>query len=262
MREGRRRKAVAFSFPASGLGCNESRMSDTVLLDNVRHAALRLLTGHGAAFGDAINQAPLFVTEFAEAQRHYPILFRKEEPGALQPIAILGFDRDENLFLSGARWDGYVPAIVRRGPFLLRRGDGDDPLVALDLAHPRVRDGGNEGAPLFLEHGGHAPALEAALAALQQVHLGTQAAASTQALFEALDLVEPVALQAQISDTQAVNFEGFLAVTEERIAALRGAQLEELNRAALLAPAMHAASSLGNMAHLIARKRRRDRGPA
>src|SRR6478609_9421663 len=114
MREGRRREGAAFSFPARGLGCNESRMSDTVLLDNVRHAALRVLTGHGAAFGDAINQVPLFVTEFAEAQRHYPILFRKDEHGTLQAVAILGFERDENLFLSGETWQGYVPAIIRR----------------------------------------------------------------------------------------------------------------------------------------------------
>ena len=245
-------------------------MSNTVLLDNVRHARLRVLAGHGEAFGDKINQAPLFVTEFAEAQRHYPILFRKDEAGLLQALAILGFERDENLFLTGDAWEGYVPALIRRGPFLLRRPDGAggsspgqaDPVLALDLDHPRVRDGGSQGAPLFLEHGGHAPALEAAIAALQQIHVGAEAAATMQRLFEGMDLVEPVTLRVQLSDSQAINFEGFLAIGGDRIAMLDGPQLQELNRAGVLTAAIHAASSLGNMAHLIARKRRRAGNPA
>jgi hypothetical protein len=233
-------------------------MSQIVPLDNVRHAKLRVLAGGGAQFGEAVNQAPLFVTEFAEAQRHYPILFRKDEAGALQPLAILGFDLDENLFLRESGWDAYVPAIIRRGPFLLR-GEGDDPVIVVDLDHPRVREGGDEGVPLFLEHGGHAPALEAAIAALRQIHLGAAAAQPMQALFEALDLIEPVTLRAELTNDKVMNFEGFLAVSDERIAALGGPQLGELNRAGMLALAVHAASSLGNMPHLIARKRRRDR---
>jgi hypothetical protein len=233
-------------------------MSQIALLDNVRHAAVRVLTHHHAALGDAINQAPLFVTEFADAQRFYPILFRHDEGGVLQACAILGFERDENLFLSDGRWNGYVPAILRRGPFLLRQGDGNDPLVAIDLDHPRSRDGGDEGAPIYLEHGGRAPALEAALKALQQAHLGMQRAAPMQELFEALELVEPVALRAQVSDERTFTFEGFLAVSDERIAALTGGQLHELNRAGLLAAAIHAASSLGTMPRLLALKRERD----
>jgi hypothetical protein len=232
-------------------------MSKIAPLDNVSHARLSLIGGHGAAFGDAINHAPLFVGEFAEAQRHYPILFRTDEEGGLQPMAILGFDRGENLFLEDGRWDGYVPAILRRGPFLLRRRE-DDPLVMIDLDHPRVREGGEDGAPLFLEHGGHAPALEGALAALQQVHIGAAAAPAMQRLFEELELVEPVALRVQLSDSKAVDFEGFLAIGEDRLAALDGARLQRLNEAGLLAAAVHAASSLGNMPHLIARKHRRD----
>jgi hypothetical protein len=235
-------------------------MSQIAPLDNVLHAKLRVLAGGGAQFGEAVNQAPLFVTEFAEAQRHYPILFRKDDAGALQPLAILGFDRDENLFLGDGGWDAYVPAIFRRGPFLLRRGEGDDPVIVVDLDHPRIREGGDDGAPLFLQHGGNAPALEAAIAALRQIHLGAGAAPPMQDLFERFDLIEPVTLRAEVADDKVVNFEGFLAVSDERIAALGGSQLVELNRAGMLALAVHAASSLGNMARLIARKRQRDRG--
>ena len=235
-------------------------MSKIVPLDNVRHGKLRVLTGHGAEFGEATNQVPLFVSEFAEAQRHYPILFRKDDAGALQPLAVLGFDRGENLSLCDGTWTGHVPAVFRRGPLALAGGEGEDPSIMIDLDHPRVREGGDEGAPLFLEHGGHAPALESAVAALQQIHAGAAAAPRMEQLFAELALVEPVALRVQLTDGRTITFEGFHAVAEDRLAALDGEQLAKLNRAGLIAPAIHAASSLANMQRLIARKHRRDAG--
>jgi hypothetical protein len=234
-------------------------MDKIVQLDNAHHGAIRLLTGHGAPFGDAVNQAPVFVSEFEEAQRHYPILFRKDEQGALHALAILGFERDENLFLEGPAWDGYVPAILRRGPLMIGRGEHGEGAVLIDLNHPRVRDGGSEGMPLFREHGGDAPALEAAMAALHQVHLGLRNAERMQQLFEELALIEPIKLEVQVSDAKAINFEGFMAANGERIAGLSGEQLARLNEAGLLASAIFAASSLANMQRLIARKQRRDR---
>ena len=70
-----------------------------VLLNNVDHADLRVIAGHGATFGDAINQALILPTEFEAAQREYPILIRKDDAGGYQAVVLLGLDRDENLFL-------------------------------------------------------------------------------------------------------------------------------------------------------------------
>lgn len=233
-------------------------MGNIVELDNTRHGALRLLTGHGAEFGEAINQAPVFVSEFAEVQRHYPILFRKDGDGKLQAIAILGFERDENLFVENGEWDGYVPAILRRGPLMIGRGQDGDSAILIDLAHPRVREGSGEGAPLFREHGGHAPALETAMAALAQVHRGMAGAQAMQQLFEELELIESIKLQVQVSDSRGIDFDGFVAISAEAIARLDGGQLARLNEAGFLAGAIFAASSLSNMQRLITRKRRRD----
>jgi len=230
-------------------------MSNLTRLDNVAHADLRIATGHGARFGDAVNQIALFLPEFEEAQRHYPILFRRQESGSLQALAILGFDRDENLFLEGDRWAGYVPAIARRGPFLIGLA-GDEPMIHVDLDHPRVvGDAAQGGEPLFLPQGGQAPALDRAVEALRAIHLGHEAAPAMTALFDELELVRPVTLNVQVTDSKSYNFKDYLAVAPERIAALDGAGLERLNQAGLLPPAIFAASSLANMNRLIARKR-------
>lgn len=233
-------------------------MSNIQPLDNSAHADLRVRMEHSLALGSAINQAPLVPAEFEEAQRHYPILFRRNEDATLHAMAILGFERDENLFLTGEGWEGYVPAIVRRGPFFIGGGANEDPVILVDLEHTRICNDGTEGAPLFLEHGGHAAALEYALAALQTIHLGGQDMRAMQELFEELELIEEVKLNVQLSDEKSINFEGLLAVTWERIGALDASALDRLNQAGMLPPAIFAASSLNTMQRLAMRKRAKD----
>jgi hypothetical protein len=232
-------------------------MSTTARLDNVEHASLKLRRGHGAAFGEAVNQVAVFASEFDRVQREYPILFARTPEGALQGVAILGFERDENLFLDGERWDAfYVPALLRRGPFSIGVHDGE-PAVHVDLAHPRIAAEGEAGEPVFERHGGNAPALEAATEALRVLHAGAAAAAAMTALFEELGLVEAVQLQVQIDEHASVDFDGYLAVTPDKIARLDGAALARLNAAGLLEVAVFAAASLGTMPNVIARKRRK-----
>src|SRR4029078_4512110 len=97
---------------------HDRAMTNRVLLNNVDHKDLRVALRHGADFGDAVNQLLIFPTEFEEVQREFPILFRREENGAYQCVALLGLDRDENLFLGEDGWlSRYVPALQQRGPF-------------------------------------------------------------------------------------------------------------------------------------------------
>jgi len=231
-------------------------MSNVTRLDNVAHAALTVASGHGAAFGDAVNQIALFLPEFEEAQRHYPILFRRQDNGVLQALAILGFDRDENLFLDGERWAAdYVPALARRGPFRIGL-DGGEPMIHVDLDHPRIVGGGAAGGePLFLPQGGQAPALDRAVEALRAIHVGHEAAPAMTALFDELGLARPVTLNVQVTESQSYNFKDYFAIAPDGIAALDGAALERLSQESLLLPAVFAASSLANMHRLSARKR-------
>jgi len=232
-------------------------MTNVARLDNVQHAALRLRRGHGARFGEAVNQVAVFASEFAQVQREYPILFARTPDGALQAVAILGFDRDENLFLDGERWDAaYVPALLRRRPFTIGAGDGE-PAAYVDLADPRVAADGEDGEPVFKTHGGNAPALEAALEALRALQAGAAMAPGMTALFDELGLVEAVRLQVQFDEHTGVDFDGYLAVVPEKIAALDDGALGRLNRAGLLDVALFAAASLGTMPRLVARKQRK-----
>ena len=75
------------------------------MLNNIAHRDLKVATGFGPQFGDAVGMVPAYPSEFAELQREYPIFLRREAgTGAWQSVALLGFEQHENLFLLDGRW--------------------------------------------------------------------------------------------------------------------------------------------------------------
>jgi hypothetical protein len=239
-------------------------MTNKVLLNNVDHAALRIDTRHGAAFGDAINQVLIFPTEYEEAQRDYPIFFRRDEAGEFQSVALLGLDKDENLFLAEDGWQAsYIPAMQRRGPFSIalqaQEGEAEpQPMIHVDLDHPRV--GAAEGLPLFLPHGGNAPYLQQVADVLRLIYTGLEVSRGMFAAFAETDLLRPVAVEVQLSDEEHYVLPDYHAIAEDRLAALDGAALERLHREGYLRAAFLAAASLGNVSRLIAMKNRKQAG--
>jgi hypothetical protein len=238
-------------------------MARTAVLDNVAHKDLKIRTGYSAELGDSINSVPVFPTEFVHVQREYPILFRKDPNGQFHSFAMLGLDKDENLFLEGNRWNArYVPAVQQRGPFMIgfRKNElgGEvvrEPVIHIDLDHPRVSE--TEGEPLFLRHGGNSPYLERANRMLQIIYRGTAAAAPMFAAFEEAGLLEAMEIEVALDDRVKYQVPGFVTISEQRLAKLEGAQLERLNKPGFLHFAMFALASLGNINWLIELKNRK-----
>jgi hypothetical protein len=228
-----------------------------VQINNVDHADVRVSPRAGAEFGDATNQALVFPAEFEELQREFPLVFRRREAG-LQAYALLGLDRDENLFLSGARWSSrYVPAMHQRGPFSIgvERGSdaaSGDPMVQLDLDDPRVGTG--EGLPLFLTHGGNAPYLTHISGILRLLYEETARAPAAYSALDEAGLLTAVTLSIDVSEDRRYTVPDVLVVDVERLRDLAGAPLERLHRSGVLRLAILAAASLGNIQQLIARK--------
>lgn len=234
-------------------------MSRIVKLNNVDHHDLKVDARHGATSGDAVNQMLILPTEFEEAQREYPIFFRRDPSGALQPVALLGLDRDENLFLGENGWQArYVPAMQRRGPFsigLVRGQEDVPPVIQVDLDHPWIASG--EGAPLFLPHGGNTPYLEQMAGLLGLIYQGLSAIQPMFAAFEEAGLIEPVKVEIALNDTKRYTLLDLHSIEEAKLAALDGAALERLHRAGFLRAAFNAVASLSNVRRLIELKNRK-----
>ncbi|UAK23379.1 SapC family protein [Sphingomonas nostoxanthinifaciens] len=238
-------------------------MADIHLLNNVDHADLRVVTTRGARWGDAINQVPVMPTEFASAQRDFPILFRRGADGQFVALAILGLDRDENLFLDGDRWTSrYIPALLARGPFsigLQQRDDGTrEPMIHVDRDDPRV--GTQVGERLFREHGGNSFYLDQVAEVLRALHAGHAAQAPMFAAFAEAGLLEPARIELTLNDTLRYDLADFQTIGLDALHGLRGAALDRLHERGFLAAAIHVASSLGNFERLIALKNQQRAG--
>jgi hypothetical protein len=238
-------------------------MTNRVLLNNVHHQTLRVITRRSAEFGDNINQALVFPTEFEELQREYPIFFRKDANGDLQSVALLGLDRDENLFLDETGWQAsYIPAVQERGPFLIgfqkQAVDGDarnEPMIHVDLDHPRISR--TEGEPVFLPHGGNSPYLTRIAQTLRSIHQGAELAKPMFAALEAEGLIEPVDVEIALDDRTQYKLPGLYTIGEDRLAQLDAASLGRLHKAGFLRLAFCVVMSLGNVRRLIDMKNRK-----
>jgi len=237
-------------------------MANRVLLDNVAHQDLKVAVRHGTDYGDNVNQVLIFPTEYAEIQREYPILFRKDAEDQYVSVAILGLDKDENLFLDKTGWNArYVPAVQARGPVLigLSKSTGAesraDPRIHVDLDDPRVSE--TEGEALFLPHGGNSPYLERVARTLQTIHKGVDLSKAMFDAFEKASLIEPVNVEVSLGDGAKYGVSSCYTISQARLASLDGATLERLNKDGFLQLAFWAVSSLGNVNRLIELKTRK-----
>jgi len=239
-------------------------MSKAVLLNNVEHKDLKVDASHRAAYGDNVNRALAFSSEFGDLQKEYPILFYKNpEAGTFHAHVILGLEKDENLFLSEQGWLGnYVPAALARGPFMIgfqeREVEGKavkEAVIHIDMDNPRV--GVDTGQPLFLAYGGDTPYLEKTMQTLQVMHQGAALDESFFSRLDAMGLFEPINIEISLSSIANVNLRDYYTINKERLAQLDGASLEKLNKLGILSLVYFALVSLGNFNKLIALKNKK-----
>lgn len=230
-------------------------MPNPVLLNNVQHHDLRVITRRSAALGDDVMFALTFPAEFRTLQAYYPIVFRKtDDATSFEPVALFGLRQGENLFLDDAGWDApEIPLLVERQPFLIGR-QGEELMVHVDIDHPRV--GTTEGEPLFLEHGGITGYLERVNSVLLTIHQGMQGLPGFIGALLEHELLEPFVFDIELDDGSQNRLAGFYTIHEERLAALDGAALGRLHRAGWLQAVYMTLASMSQFRALIARKNR------
>ncbi len=235
-------------------------MTQHVLLNNVDHKDLRIITDRSAALGDAIMSCITFPIEFRDLQAHYPILFQKDpNSGAYQAVALMGLTQGENLFLIGGGWDAhYVPMVVEMQPFAIgmqqRPGEEPQTVVHVDMDSPRIST--TDGQPVFLPQGGSTDFLEKIAAILDRLHMGASISSDFYSMVDGYGLLESMALEIELADGSTNRLVGFYAINEEKLYGLDGAALSALNEKGYLQPLYMAVASLSNLRDLIERKNR------
>jgi hypothetical protein len=106
-----------------------------------------------APFLANVHAVPVTVEEFALAQRHFPIIFSAGDNPV--PLALMGLNEGVNVFVDDQgklTTDVYVPAYVRRYPFMLARlrPDTDELSLCFDPSADAIGIF-DDGEPLFEE---------------------------------------------------------------------------------------------------------------
>jgi hypothetical protein len=239
-------------------------MSKYLLLSQSAHAGLKVITDRGAAYGDNLMHVMTFPLEFRDIQSSYPIFFAKDsQTGQFYPLALLGFQQDENLYLEGDRWDAsYLPLMIARNPFLIGFQQSSEaengektPVVSIDIESPRVSE--TQGEALFTDGGEPTEYLQKSMQNLQTIHQGHE---QNKLFIDALlenDLLEGFNLDITLKDGSNNRLEGFYTINEENLAALEDEVLGKLHKQGFLQAIYMAVASFSRVTGLIAKKNAR-----
>ncbi|MBU3993147.1 MAG: SapC family protein [Alphaproteobacteria bacterium] len=209
---------------------------DLMPLNSRDHATWKSRTTDKAPWLAGFHAVPLTVEEFPAAARHFPIIFSTGENPV--PLALMGLNEGVNVFVDAegtVAENLYVPAYVRRYPFLLAKltAESDELSLCFDPTTDLVGDFA-EGAPLF-EGDQPSENTKALLGFCEQFE---QAGAKTQVFVQELEkhkllMDGEVAIQ-QDGIEQPFVYRGFQMIDQAKLQDVRGDVLRGWNQSGLL----------------------------
>lgn len=227
-------------------------------LDREVHKNLKLDTAQSVVTRVADqNSVFLAAVEFGDACKEFPIVFVRagnagaDNKPAVAPLAVLGLRAGSNLFVDGDKWTGsYVPAYVRRYPFVMARLDdsSNNMAVCFDTTWPAFNE--STGEALFKD----GEPTEFVLNAKSFLENFEQEAERTRLICELLvemDLLQDMRFEATLPNGEKFDVEGFLALDEKKYAELADDKVLQLHRNGLIALIEMHRLSLTNMNRLV-----------
>ena len=226
-----------------------------VVLNSDVHRNLRFDTAKvDFSFARDTTAVLLAGVEFAEAGREYPIVFIRGQDQQMRPVALLGVRKAENLFVDEqGKWDArYIPAFVRRYPFVMADGGAQGQLVVcIDEGCAALNS--EHGEILINAAGKLEPRMNEVMQFLQNFQ---QEFLRTELITRQLDELGLFVQQGARFDTPAgetFQLNDFYLIDEAKFGQVADDKLPQLFRSGALGLAYLHLASLGNMRKLLDR---------
>jgi hypothetical protein len=232
-------------------------------LSSTVHSEFKTRSAESAPWLAQAHAIPLTIDEFVIAQRHFPIVFSAGEVPV--PLALMGLNEGVNVFLDDQgklRGEAYVPAYIRRYPFMLARLRPDAQELSLCFDDSTGLVGAfDEGSPLFTD-GQPSDTTNAILKFCEEFEISAQRTnAFVNELKEADLLIEgEVSIQPSDSD-QPFVYRGFKMVAEDKLRELRGDTLRKMNQNGMLPLVMAHLFSLPMIREIFAKQMQQGKAP-
>ena len=201
------------------------------------HSGYKARPSDAAPYLAKANAIPLTIDEFMMAQRHYPIVFSSGEVPV--PLALMGLNDGVNVFIDDAGKPinpVYIPAYVRRYPYLLARLDqnAEELSLCFDPTSDLIGEGG-EGNPLF-EDEKPTEGLNTILKFCEDFEIAAQRTTAFVKELQEMDLLIDGEVTIQLGDAGQPPFlyRGFRMVDEEKMRDMNGDLLRKINQNGIL----------------------------
>ena len=205
-------------------------------------------------FARKVNSVPLMTVEMAIAAREYTIVFAGAGD-ALQPVVLLGVENNANVYVAddGSWGANYVPAFVRRYPFVFSHSDKADTFtLCMDESWSGCNQDG-QGQPLFDEEGKGTPYLDNMFGFVKEYQRQIQRTRDFCTKLKELELLDTNTLNFTLAGGEQRSLRGFMSVSLEKLKALPAESLHELAQADLLPLIYTHVQSMNNLSLMFDR---------
>jgi hypothetical protein len=223
-------------------------------LSQSAHAKMKIRAEFDFAHAAKTNTVPVTAPEFVLAARHYPIIFVGPE---LIPTVALGIRQDENLFVNDkGEWDvmTYIPAYVRRFPFILL-GKPSDERLQLGIEDTAVSTKAD--ARALFEGDKETQIVREALNMCEQFHGAYRFTADFSKALKDAGLTEERELDVNMANGERTSLGTFVAVNEEKFKNLADATVLDWRKKGFLHAVYFHLQSLNNWEGLLAKANER-----
>lgn len=229
------------------------------------HAGFKTRAADTAPFLAKAHAIPITVDEFVACQRFYPIVFSVGENPV--PLALMGLNEGVNVFIDDegklVQDNAYVPAYVRRYPFMLARirQESEELSLCFDRESGLVGEF-DEGNPLFVD-GKPSETTNGILKFCEDFETSAQRTNAFIKDLQAADLLIDGEVSISSSTGQATPFiyRGFRMVSEEKLRELRGDELRKMNQNGMLPLIIAHLFSMPLIREIFGRQVQQGKGP-
>ncbi|MBU4528613.1 MAG: SapC family protein [Hoeflea sp.] len=224
-------------------------------LNRERHGGKGLALSGDLGFAANAIVIPLMAAEMPAAMRSYPIVFSGPD---YMPMVITGIRDGENLFInSEGKWaePHYVPAYVRRYPFILAGGETDERLtLCIENDPARLVDfdagSGKEVKPFF-EDSDQSEVIKSALSFCEQYQGMFVKTRQIMKVIADSGLLAERTSKITLGDGQNFNITGFHLVDEAKLLAMSDEDFLKLRKADALATVYCHLASMNSWTSLL-----------
>lgn len=206
-------------------------------LSSELHATYKMRQMDAAPWLAGQHAVPLTVEEFPMAQRFFPIVFSAGDDGI--PLALMGLNEGVNVFVGDdgklLNTDMYLPAYIRRYPFMLARlsPEAEELSLCFDPKSDAIGEF-DEGEALF-DKTDPSETTKAILAFNEQFEQAGQKSQAFMAELKELDLLQDGEVSITPGDGgEPFIYRGFRMIDEQKLSNLRGDQLRKMTQSGML----------------------------